>query len=110
VGYDPRRPPHEDCPECFGRGVANVLAKDTRFLSDTGRRQYAGAKVTKNGIEIQARDRDKALDLAAKHTGVAKETVHLDDVRQIPDDELARRTAAAEHQLRAAGLLPGGAK
>lgn len=110
VGYDPRRPPHPDCPECFGRGVPVVLAKDTRFLSEAGRRAYAGAKVTKNGIEILARDRDKALDLAAKHTGVAKETLHLDDVRQIPDDELARRTAAAEHQLRAAGLLPGGTK
>jgi phage terminase small subunit len=110
IGYDPRRPPVEDCPECFGRGVPQVLAKDTRFLSDTGRRQYAGAKVTKNGIEIQARDRDKALDLAAKHTGVSKETLHIDDVRQIPDDELARRTAQAEHRLRAAGALPGGDK
>lgn len=110
VGYDPRRPPHEDCPECFGRGVPVVLAKDTRFLSDAGRRQYAGAKVTKNGIEIQARDRDKALDLAAKHTGVSKETLHIDDVRQIPDDELARRTAQAEHRLRSAGVLPGGDK
>jgi hypothetical protein len=99
IGYDPRRPPHEDCPECFGRGVPQVLAKDTRFLSDEGRRQYAGAKVTKHGIEIQARDRDKALDLAAKHTGVSKETLHIDDVRQIPDDELARRTAQAEHRL-----------
>lgn len=110
IGYDPRRPPHENCPECFGRGVPQVLAKDTRFLSDTGRRQYAGAKVTKNGIEIAARDRDKALDLAAKHTGVSKETLHVDDVRQIPDDELARRMAQAEHRLKAAGLLPGGAK
>lgn len=110
VGYDPRRPPHPDCPECFGRGVPMVLAKDTRFLSDTGRRQYAGAKVTKNGIEIQARDRDKALDLAAKHTGVSKENLHIDDVRQIPDDELARRTAQAEHRLRSAGSLPGGDK
>jgi hypothetical protein len=110
IGYDPRRPPHENCPECFGRGVPQVLAKDTRFLSDTGRRQYAGAKVTKNGIEITARDRDKALDLAAKHTGVSKETLHVDDVRQIPDDELARRTAQAEHRLKAAGLLPGGDK
>lgn len=102
VGFDPRRPPHEDCPECFGRGVANVLAKDTRFLSDEGRRQYAGAKWTKHGVEIQARDRDKALDLAAKHTGVSKETLHIDDVRQIPDDELARRTAQAEHRLKGA--------
>ena len=106
VGYDPRRPPHDDCPECFGRGIPRVLAKDTRFLSEAGRRAYAGAKVTKNGIEIISRDRDKALDLAAKHTGVSKETLHIDDVRQIPDDELARRTAQAEHRLKSAGLLP----
>lgn len=106
IGYDPRRPPHEDCPECFGRGIPRVLAKDTRFLSEAGRRAYAGAKVTKNGIEILSRDRDKALDIAAKHTGVAKENLRIDDVRQIPDEELARRTAQAEHRLKAAGLLP----
>lgn len=110
VGYDPRRPPHEDCPECFGRGIPRVLAKDTRFLSEAGRRAYAGAKVTKHGVEILTRDRDKALDLAAKHTGVAKENLHIDDVRQVSDEELARRTAQAEHRLRAAGALPGGAK
>jgi phage terminase small subunit len=102
VGYDPRRPPAEDCPECFGRGVPQLVAKDTRFLTEEGRRMYAGAKNTKHGVEIQSRDRDKALDLAAKHTGVSKETLHIDDVRQIPDDELARRTAQAEHRLRQA--------
>jgi hypothetical protein len=109
IGYDPRRPPAEDCPECFGRGVPQLVARDTRFLTEEGRRMYAGAKQTKHGVEILARDRDKALDLAAKHTGVSKETLHIDDVRQLPDDELARRTAQAEHKLKAAGLLPGGA-
>ena len=108
LGFDPRRPPHEDCPECFGRGVPALVAKDTRFLSDEGRRQYAGAKHGKHGIEITTRDRDKALDLAAKHTGISKENIKIDDLREMPADELARRTAQAEHRLRAAGALPGG--
>jgi hypothetical protein len=106
IGYDPRRPPADDCPECFGRGIPRVLAKDTRFLSEAGRRAYAGAKYGKHGVEILTRDRDKALDLAAKHTGVAKEHLKIEDLRTIPDDELARRTAQAEHALRQAGALP----
>lgn len=108
IGFDPRQPPNDDCPECFGRGVPALVAKDTRFLTDEGRRQYAGAKHGKHGVEILTRDRDKALDLAAKHTGVSKENIKIDDLREMPADELARRTAQAEHRLRAAGALPGG--
>jgi hypothetical protein len=32
-GWDPRRAPHPDCPECFGEGVERVHVNDTRQLS-----------------------------------------------------------------------------
>jgi len=42
IGYDARKDPNPDCPECFGEGVALVHAKDTRDLSPTAKRLYAG--------------------------------------------------------------------
>lgn len=100
VGFDPRKPPVDDCPECFGRGVPAILFKDTRYLSEAGRRQYAGVKMTKNGPEIVVRSRDRALDIAAKHTGVAKENIKLETVRDLTDEQLAARTAALEAKLK----------
>lgn len=100
VGFDPRKPPRDDCPECFGRGVPNVIAKDTRYLTEAGKRQYAGVKVGKHGVEIQQRSRDKALEIAAKHTGVARENIKLETVRDLSDEELARKVAQAEHALK----------
>ncbi len=99
VGFDPRKPPVDVCPECFGRGVTTVLFKDTRYLSEAGRRQYGGVKMTKNGPEIQVRSRDKALEIAAKHTGVARENIKLETVRDLTDAQLAEKTAALEAKL-----------
>lgn len=100
VGFDPRKPPADDCPECFGRGEPRIVAKDTRYLSEKGRRQYSGVKLTKHGPELQMRSRDKALELAAKHTGVAKEHIKLETVRDMSDEELARETARLEHKVK----------
>lgn len=99
VGFDPRKKPVEDCPECFGRGVPMVLLKDTRYLSEAGRRQYAGVKMTKHGPEMLVRSRDKALDIAAKHTGVARENIKLETVRDLTDEQLTAKTAALEAKL-----------
>lgn len=77
VGFDPRKPPRDDCPECFGEGVGRTVIKDTRNLSDAGKAIYAGIKETRHGIEVIMRDKDKARDLAARHTGVIKSTVEL---------------------------------
>lgn len=99
VGFDPRKPPVDDCPECFGRGVPAILFKDTRYLSEAGRRQYSGVKMTKHGPEVLVRSRDKAMDIAAKHTGVAKENIKLETVRDLTDEQLAAKTAALEAKL-----------
>ncbi len=99
VGFDPRKPPVDDCPECHGRGVTAILFKDTRYLSEAGRRQYGGVKMTKHGPEVLVRSRDKAMDIAAKHTGVAKENIKLETVRDLTDAQLAEKTAALEAKL-----------
>jgi phage terminase small subunit len=69
-GYDARKAPHANCPECFGEGVPIPFPKDTRNLSESARRLYAGIKVTKDGIEIKMRDQDAALVNIAKHLGM----------------------------------------
>lgn len=70
IGYDPRKPPSPDCPECFGEGERHVFVKDTRELSSQSRRLYAGVKETKDGIEIKMRDQDAASVNVAKHLGM----------------------------------------
>lgn len=102
VGYDPRKPPVDECPECFGRGVARIIGKDTRYLSEAGRRMYSGVKMTKHGPELQVRSRDKALEIAAKHTGVAKETHIVKTIRDLTEEELDAKTAALEAKLKGA--------
>ena len=67
-GYDARKSPHANCPECFGEGVAVPFPKDTR--SEGARRLLAGVKVTKDGIEFKMRDQDAALLNLAKHLGM----------------------------------------
>lgn len=100
IGFDPRKPPIDDCPECFGRGVPAILFKDTRYLTEAGRRQYSGVKMTKHGPEVLVRSRDKALEIAAKHTGVAKENIKLETVRDLTEQQLNDKIAEAEARLK----------
>jgi phage terminase small subunit len=66
VGFDPRREPHPDCPECFGEGRERLVFKDTRHLSPAGLALYTGAKVTKDGIEIKTRSQERAAEMLAR--------------------------------------------
>lgn len=70
IGFDPRRLPAPECPECFGEGVGQAFAKDTRHLSVAARRLYAGVKLTRDGLDIKMRDQDAALVNVAKHLGM----------------------------------------
>jgi len=60
-------PPMPGCPECFGEGIEDIVIKDTRTLSPAALELYAGAKVTKTGIEILTHSRDKNLELIGRH-------------------------------------------
>lgn len=66
IGFDPRKEPHADCPECFGEGVPRVVMKDTRNLSPAAKALYAGAKHGKDGIEILTHSQEKARDVLLK--------------------------------------------
>jgi len=64
VGYDARRAPFPECPECFGEGVPRQVLKDTRHMSPRTVALYAGTRVGKNGaISI---DMHSQLDVAEK--------------------------------------------
>jgi len=71
--YDKRRPPHEDCPECHGEGVADVFFNDTRNLSPAARLVYAGVKAGKDGIEVLTMSKEKAADNLARALGMFKD-------------------------------------
>lgn len=77
VGFDARKEPNLDCPECFGEGISEVFVKDTRLLSPAARALYAGVKTTKDGIEIKLHPKDKALELVGRHIGMFPSKVEL---------------------------------
>lgn len=66
TGFNPKLAPVEDCPECFGDGVGREILKDTRNLSPAAAALFDGVEVTKDGIKVKHRNRDKALGEYAK--------------------------------------------
>jgi phage terminase small subunit len=70
IGFDPRRDPNQQCQECFGRGVDEVVFKDTRDLSPGARLLYAGVKTTQHGMEIKTHDQMSMLVNVGKHLGM----------------------------------------
>jgi phage terminase small subunit len=91
VGFDPRQPPVDDCPECHGRGVMTIIAHDTRTMSEAASALYMGVKPGKHGTEILTRSKDQARKDAAAFLGMNKETINLltKDVKDMSDEELA---------------------
>lgn len=70
IGFNPLLLPHPECPNCGGDGDARTVLKDTRHLSPSAVALYAGAKQTKEGIEIKMHSKLDALEKLAKHLGV----------------------------------------
>ncbi|GJE77230.1 terminase small subunit [Methylorubrum suomiense] len=77
IGFDAKRDPHPDCPECFGEGVGRMHALDSRKLTGSAKLLYRGAKYTKDGLEIQMEDRAKAWENVAKHLGMFTEKLEV---------------------------------
>jgi phage terminase small subunit len=73
LGFTPRRPPVDDCPNCFGRGVETVLVKDTRKLSPQAAKLYAGAQQTKDGVKALGRNQNEALMALGRYLGMFKD-------------------------------------
>lgn len=85
-GFDHKERPHPKCPECHGEGLGDVYMSDTRDLSGAARVLYDGVKVTKNGLEMQTLNRDKALENVARHLGMFNDKLTL---KGDPDNPLA---------------------
>jgi len=66
TGYDKRKEPHADCPECFGEGRGEMVIKDTRHLTPAARALYAGVKDSKEGLQVLTHSQEKARDTLAK--------------------------------------------
>ena len=69
-GFDPKAEPHPECPECGGEGTEDVHVADTRKLKGAAKVLYAGAKRTRNGIEVLTRDKDAAVANLARYLGM----------------------------------------
>ena len=70
IGFNPLLPPKDDCPICGGDGMSRAVLKDTRRLSPQAAALYAGAKQTKEGIEVKMHSKMDALEKLAKHLGL----------------------------------------
>lgn len=70
IGFDARKAPNPDCPECFGEGEGQARLKDTRTLTPAARALYAGVKVTKDGFEVKTHDKGAALTKVGQHLGM----------------------------------------
>ncbi|QRY31182.1 terminase small subunit [Variovorax sp. PDNC026] len=70
IGFDPLKPPHPACPDCGGDGYPRAVLADTRHLSPQARALYAGAKMTKYGIEIAMHDKAAFAEKLFKHLGL----------------------------------------
>jgi len=70
IGFDPLKPPHPACPDCGGDGYPRTVLTDTRQLSPAARALYAGAKMTKYGIEVQMHDKAAFAEKLFKHLGL----------------------------------------
>lgn len=101
MGFDPRKDPHPDCPECHGDGEGHVFFKDTRRLSPAGLALYAGAKVGKDGIEIKTASQERARELLARILKLFEDktevTVNL-DTATLEEKFAAKMRAAHERQ------------
>ncbi|WP_051516912.1 terminase small subunit [Herbaspirillum sp. RV1423] len=77
LGFNPKRPPRKDCPECFGDGRGRQIVADTRNLSAAALTIYAGVKRGKEGLEARIVDQQTALKYVGDHIGMFNKRVEL---------------------------------
>lgn len=73
TGFDSKRMPHADCPECHGRGFGRAHFKDTRLFGPQASALYAGVRTSREGVEMKMHSQMDALEKIARHLGLYKE-------------------------------------
>lgn len=77
-GFDIRRSPNPDCPECGGEGTGRHVLKDTRHLSPQAAMLLAGVETTKEGgIKLRTHNQQVAHDQINRHLGIYNDKVQL---------------------------------
>lgn len=92
-GFDPRREPNPDCPECAGEGKGKIHVHDTRRLKGPAKALYAGVHQGKDGLKVLLEDRSKALENVARHLGM------FNDKRDDDSKALAAEKLRMENDL-----------
>ena len=69
--------PNPECRFCRGEGYGRVFLKDSRLLTPSARKLFAGVKQTKDGVEVKMRDQDGALTNIARHLGMYNDKLEL---------------------------------
>ena len=77
VGYNPKRDPHPECPECWGDGVARVVFNDTRDVSPDAAQLFAGIEQTQAGMKVRMHSKTEALVHLGKDLGMFAQKVKL---------------------------------
>ncbi|EOV4129025.1 terminase small subunit [Yersinia enterocolitica] len=76
-GFDSTLDPNPDCPRCNGEGQGRAHFHDSRDLSVSARRLYAGVKQGKFGLEVITRNQDDALKMVGQHLGMLKNKTEI---------------------------------
>ena len=76
-GYDDTLDPNPDCTRCNGTGIGRAHFHDTRDLTGSARRLFAGVKEGKFGVEVITRNQDDALKMVAQHLGMVKNKTEI---------------------------------
>lgn len=104
IGFDGRKEPHPECPECFGEGRGRIYAMDTRFLPDDVRALYAGVKQGKDGLEIKMHSKEGHMQLLMRHVGMLNDKLKLQGDPENPLLTLLKRVQGTA--LRPSGPEP----
>lgn len=113
LGFDLMRDPCPECPTCQGEGTERIVARDTRKLTGSAKRLYAGVKQTANGIEIKMRDQDAAAHHLANYLGMTKTRTEISGpggapIRSESITTVVRELTDAElEEIAARGLVEG---
>lgn len=94
-GFNEWADPHEACPNCHGHGIGRMEVADTRKLPEDAVMLFAGVKEGKDGLEIKAHDKGKALDMLFKHKGLF-EADNAQQAAATSPEALAAMAAAME--------------
>lgn len=76
-GFEPRRAPHEGCPECLGTGIRRTVIADTTQLSEKGRKLFKGVRDTASGVEVLMHDQAAARDMLHRMAGAYRDGAKL---------------------------------